>query len=149
MPFLDVNLGDVSEPKPVAAGRYLTQITKCDVVETGEKSKAPGTPQFRISIQIPSEPHSPGISHFITMPTGEDDESAEFKLLMFKRFLHAYGLPIPNGGFEMEQLAMEMTGAQAEVEVTLSDPDENGNVYNRLKLPKIREEAPQAGRRKR
>ena len=38
------------------------------------------------------------------------------------------------------RLAMEMVGATANAEVNLSDPDDNGNVYNRLVVPRIREE---------
>lgn len=149
MPFLNINLGNVEEQKPVAAGKYLTQITSAKVAESGPNSKVPGSPILRVSIGIPSEPTAPNISHFISFPTGEDDDSAEFKLLMLKRFLHAYTIPYGSDGLDLEELAMQMVGAEAEVEVTLSEPDESGNVYNRIRLPKIHEEAPKTGRRKR
>jgi len=35
---------------------------------------------------------------------------------------------------------MDMVGCSANAEVTLSDPDESGNVYNRLQIPRIKGE---------
>ncbi len=81
------------------------------------------------------------MTQFISLPHEEDEpKSANFKLLLLKRFLVLFNIPVPRDGIDTDRLAMEMVGATANAEVNLSDPDDNGNVYNRLVVPRIREE---------
>jgi hypothetical protein len=130
MPRLEVNLTDVHEPQPVPPGRY--QLTIAEATYREEK------PDIRISIGIDEHMDSPNVSHFISLPKAEDDEGkAAFKARMLKRFLVAFNIPHDGDGFEVE----DFPGATAELELRLSDPDENGNVYNRLVLPRLTDES--------
>lgn len=138
MTFVTVNFDDVVEPKPATPGKYPLQIVKCDVVKTGDKSKRPGSPQYRVSIGFPEQPDTPNLTQYISLPHEEDEPgSANFKALLLKRFLHLFSIPLPTGGFETESLAMQMVGATATAEVGLTEPNENGDVYNTLVVPKI------------
>lgn len=131
MPRIEVNLKDVHEPKPVPGGkRYALTISEAEFRE--EKN------DIRVSIGIDDHLDSPNVSHYISLPKAEDDEGkAAFKARMLKRFLVAFNIPHDEDGFEIEDFA----GAQAEIELTLSDPDkETGAVYNRLRLPRLADE---------
>lgn len=142
MTFIPVNLDDAVEPKPVPNGRYQLQITGAEVTETGSQSKRPGSPQFRVSIGFVGDVNAPNITHFISLPH-EDDEAktANFKALNLKRFLHLFRVPYSSQGIDLHKMAMDMVGATAEAEVTQDTPDDKGNVYNRLVVPRLKDEA--------
>ena len=138
MTFVPIDFNSVEETKPVDAGRYDLIIAACDVTKTGDKSKVPGTDQFKVSIGIEGEDNAPNISHYITLLNGQEEKSsANFKILLLKRFLHLFKIPYDPQGIDLEQIAMEMVGCRANAEVSLSEPDDNGNVYNRLVVPRI------------
>lgn len=146
MTFIPCNFDDAVEPQPVSSGRYNLQITGCEVAKTGPNSKVPGSPQFRVSIGFLDEPNAPNITQFISLPNEQDEaKSANFKVLLLKRFLTLFRVPFDASGIDTERMAMDMVGATANAEVQLSEPDDNGNVYNRLVVPRIREE--DSGRR--
>lgn len=130
MPRLEVNLKDVQEPKPVPGGvRYALTIAEAEFREAKN--------DIRISIGIDDHLDAPNVSHFCSLPKAEDDEGkAKFKARMLKRFLVAFSIPHDEDGFEVE----DFPGAAAELELRLSDPDDNGNVYNRLVLPRLQDE---------
>lgn len=130
MPKIEVNLSEVHEPKPVSGGKkYALTIAEAEYRE--DKN------DVRVSIGIDDHLDSPNITHFLSLPKQEDDErKAAFKQLMCKRFLVAFGIPHEDTEFDTDDFA----GCTGEVEVVLSDPDDNGNVYNRLRLPRLANE---------
>jgi len=139
MTYIPVNFDDAVESKPAQAGRYNLQITKCEVTKTGPNSTNPGTPMFRVTIGFEDSANTPNISHFATLPNEDDTpEKAQGKALFLKRFLTLFKVPYDRGGIDTEQLAMDMVGCSANAEVTLSEPDDSGNVYNRLQIPRIK-----------
>lgn len=141
MTFIPVAFDEAREPQPVSAGRYDLQIASCEVKESGPNSKRPGSPQFMVSIGIIGEDNAPNITQFISLPH-EDDEpkSANFKALLLKRFLTLFKIPFATDGIDTEKMAMDMVGGSANAEVQLSEPDDSGNIYNRVIVPRIREE---------
>ena len=142
MTFIPVNLDDAVEAKPVPNGRYPLQITACDVAKTGPNSKRPGSPQFKVSIAFQGDVNAPNITHFISLPHEEDEpSSAQYKALMLKRFLALFNVPYDPRGIDVDAMAMEMVGAQAEAEVVQDEPTDNGNIYNRLIVPRLRDES--------
>jgi hypothetical protein len=151
MPFIPVNLDETVEQKPVAKGNYELMITGSKLTETGENSKHPGAPMFKVTLGFTDpEISAPVISHYVTLPY-EGDENANFKLLMLKRFLVAFKIPYSSEGIDPEALATEMIGCTATLPVGLSEPNDNGDIYNNIQIPRIRDEAarPAAGGRKR
>lgn len=141
MTFIPVNFDEAVEPQAASGGRYQLQITACQVAKTGPNSKRPDSPQFRVTIGFPENPEFQNFSHFISLPH-EDDEpgSVNFKVLLLKRFCALFNIPLEGNGIDVEQLAMEMVGATANAEVGISEPNDNGDVFNNLKVPKLRNE---------
>lgn len=139
--FISMNLGEVAEPKPVAPGRY--QLTISDAKYRDAKK------DIEVSIGIDGHLDAPNIRHFISLPKAEDDAGkTNFKQLMLKRFLVQFGIPFSDTeGFEVSDFA----GATADVQLNLSEPDDNGAVYNRMQFDKLRDEpterAPKASKK--
>jgi len=97
---------------------------------------------LRVGINILDNDNAPMLSHFITFPNeGDEPGTVKIKSLNFKRFMQAFSLPINNDGIDLEQLAVQALGAEATCELTLSEVDDSGNIYNRLRLPKLTTEA--------
>lgn len=137
MSYLPENLDDVEESKPVALGTYELQIVSCEEKETGPNSKNPGKPMFRVQLAFTDlDLNAPAIGHFITLPY-EGDENGAFKLLMLKRFLTLFNVPYSS---DTGTLAMNMIGQTALVDVGLGEPNENGDMYNQIRIPKVRGE---------
>ena len=143
MTFIPANFDDAVEAKPAPAGRYTLQITKMEETQTGPNSKHPGSPQLRATLGFVDQPNTPDITHFISLPN-EFDENPTFKTLLLKRFLEAFRIPYDRNGIDTERVCMEAVGCTANLEVTLDEPDTNGNVYNRVKIPRL---AAEPGRR--
>jgi len=147
MTFIPVNFDDAIEPQPVSNGRYNLQIVGCEIAKTGPNSKVPGSPQFKVVIGFADEPNAPNLMQFVSLPNEQDEQkSATFKVLLLKRFLTLFKVPFDPSGIDTEKMSMDMVGCEANAEVTLAEPDDNGNVYNRLVVPRIAGEATSAGR---
>jgi hypothetical protein len=125
--FINMDLGGVSEPKPVAPGRYDLTISTAEYREAKN--------DIRVSIGIDGHADAPNISHFIALPKAEDDASkVQFKKLMLKRFLAQFYIAYDdNEGFAVE----DFPGAAGTAQVNLSEPDDSGAVYNRLQLDRM------------
>jgi hypothetical protein len=152
MPFINANLEDVQEQKAAPNGSYELQITGAVQAETGEKSKHPGAPMIKVSLGFTDpEVNAPVITHYITLPY-EGDDNAAFKLLMLKRFMSAFGLSWSADGIDTEALAFDMIGRTAVLEVGQTEPNENGDIFNNVKIPRLRDEGivkgKSAGRRR-
>ena len=146
MTFVPVNFDEAVEPKAAPGGRYDLQIVSCELTKTGEKSKNPGSPQYRVGIGFTGQAEIPNLSHYVSLPAeGDAKSSFDFKALLLKRFLEQFSIPYDKTGIDQEKLAMEMVGCSANAEVQLTEPNDSGAVYNRLVVPKLRGE-PEAGR---
>lgn len=147
MSFIKVNFDDAQEAKPAPIGRYQLQITHAEETKSGEKSKRPGSPMFKVTLGFPENPNTPNILQFISLPHEDDTaDSSNFKVLMLKRFLTHFNVPYDPNGIDTEKLAMEMVGATAETEVTMGEENENGDSFNGIRIPKLRGEAQSAPR---
>lgn len=140
MPFIPMNLDEAVEQKPVPKGKYELQITAAKLTETGENSKHPGAPMLKVTLGFTDTSiMAPNITHYITFPY-EGDDNANFKKLMLKRFLVAFKIPYSSEGVDIENLATEMVGATATLDVGLGTPNENGDIFNNVQIPRIRDE---------
>jgi len=133
MTHIPVNLGDdIKEAKPAPAGAYDLLIT--EVTEGNSKA---GNPQIVVSLGFEGMADTPNLRHFISLPAkGDDPDKAKFKSLLLKRFLVLFNIPHDANGFDVEAF----NGARAKAEVSLTEPDDSGNVYNRLQVPKFKDE---------
>lgn len=145
MTFISLNLDEVQEQKPAPKGTYELMITAAQATESGERSKNPGSPLLKVTIGfVDQEVNAPVITHYLSLPF-EGDENANFKALMLKRFLNAFKVGYSSEGIDVDNLAMELIGQTANLEVNLTEPNENGDVYNKIVVPRLRDEAVRAG----
>ena len=137
MPFIPMNLNDSQETRPVSSGKYDVVVSSCE--ET--KTKAEGRPQFKMSLAIECRADAPNVMHYASIPSeGDDIDKAKFKALLLRRLMALFQVPVNPKGIDTEKLAMEFVGKRASVELSLTEPDDNGNVYNRLMVPKLKAE---------
>ena len=142
MTFIPVNFDDAVEAQPARTGRYNLQITGCVTAFTGPNSKVPGSPQLKVTLGFTDSANTPNVTQFISLPNEMDEPgSALFKTLLLKRFLELFNVRYDHSGIDTDKIAMDMIGCNASAEVTLSEPDDNGNVYNRLVVPRLRNES--------
>jgi hypothetical protein len=135
---IPTNLQEVREAQPVPNGKY--DLTIASVEES--KTQA-GLPQLRVSIGIDGHDDAPNLTHFVSLPSAGDDKSTA-KALFLARFLEAFNIAYDASGFDTDDLP----GATARLEVTLSEPNADGNVYNRLVLPRLKNEPSGQGARR-
>jgi len=133
---IGIDLNETQEQKAAPKGKYNLQITGCKEKESGPNSKKPGSPMFAVTIGFADEPNVPNITHYISLPETHEDT---FKALLLKRFLVLFAIPFGND-LDTEQLAFAMLGATANAEVGHTEPNDAGDVYNTLVVPKIRGE---------
>lgn len=137
--MINVNFDDAVEPTIAPKGRYTLRITEAKEQVTGPNSKNPGSPMIRVSIGFPENVEYQNFNHFIMLPTEDDDaKSLNNKVLGLKRFLTLFRVPFANGELDVPQLIMDMVGSEADAEVSQTEPNAEGNVYNGLVVPRIR-----------
>jgi len=137
MPFIPMDLNETQESRPVPSGKYDVVIATCE--ET--KTKAEGRPQFKMSLAIEGQPTAPNCTHYASIPSeGDDPDKAKFKALLLKRLMALFGVPIDPKGIDTEKLAMAFVGKRASAELSMTEPDDSGNVYNRLMVPRLKAE---------
>lgn len=145
MPKISIaaNINNAQESRPVPNGPYDLVIASAEEA----KSKG-GDPQLVVSIGIEGHINAPNVRHYISFPkAGEEQSKSDFKGLMLRRFLTAFGIPYTSEGNETVFDTDDFPGAKARMELTLTSPEESesGDQYNRLRLPKIKDESAQGG----
>ena len=135
MPFISYNPNDYQEPKPVANGRYDVTVGSAELTQ----SKA-GNDMFKLRIEIDGNDEAPPVFENLSIPY---PGCAQIIGLQFNRFMAVFKVKLPDGGFDPDELAVELVGKRANVELT--QEEYNGNVTNKIKLPKLSSE-PTAGK---
>lgn len=133
MSFINLNLGaDIKEGQAAPAGRYRVVIQSYEYGESREKK----TPQYKVTCMVEGHDYMP-ISHYVGIPSEKDDQkTANFKSLLLKRFLVAFNIPHSDTGFNPD----DMNGCAADVELQLTEPNDSGDVYNRIVIPRLKTE---------
>jgi hypothetical protein len=132
MGFIKVDLNDAKEAETVPEGEYDLRIIKA---EDGE-SKA-GNPMTSVLIKIEDAPipNASPVRHWLTYPDSKTPaDQRNMRLLDIKRFLTCFGVPMTAYGFDSEDLV----GATGRAYLAQEEGD-NGEVYNRLRLPRLKE----------
>lgn len=122
----------VQEKRPVPASNYDL------VIESAEQhiSKESGKPSLKVVFEIVGNPDAPKITSYYGLPHEEDEpEKIGNKMRQIKRLLETFNIPYEDTGFNIE----DFFGASANCLLGLTDPadDQNGNVYNRIILPRL------------
>lgn len=132
MPFIKVPLDDAKEQEAVPEGEYDLRIVKA---EDGESKKGNPMTTVMIAIENSGIPNPNIVRHWLTYP--DDNTPADqrnMRLLDIKRFLTAFGVPTEDGGFNSDDLP----GQTARCFLSQEEGDD-GQIYNRLRLPRLKE----------
>lgn len=132
MPFISVPIDDAKEMEAVPEGEYDLRIIKA---EDGESKK--GNPMTTVMLRIENAgiPNPAPVRHWITHVTADTPEDQKaMRLLDTARFLQCFGIPHESHGFNSDDLE----GATGTCMLTQEENEENGEVYNRLRLPRLR-----------
>ena len=142
MSYINLNLNDVKETTAAPKGSYELQITGAQCQETGQNSKHPGTPMIKFTLGFTdTEVESPTFRHYMVFPYEGQTDHLNLTLLGIKRFLVHFGIPYGEDVLDTEAIAFESIGKIATCDVDLTEPNDSGDVYNKLGyLPKLREE---------
>ena len=145
MPFISMNLEEVSEQTAQPKGVYELQITAAAEQESGPNSKHPGTSMIRFTLGFTDpELNAATFSHYMVFPYEGQTEYLNLTMLGIKRFLAHFQIPFSNEGLDTESIAFEAIGKVASCNVDLTEPNDNGDIYNKLGyLPKLRSETQQ------
>lgn len=132
MPFVPIRLDDVQEGSAVADGEYDLQIIKAVL---GESKK--GNSMVTVTIRVLDEPTANLVNHWLTPPAaGLPEDQVRLRKLDIARFCSAFDIPTEDGGFDTDDFA----GKTARVYLKKEVSEDDGNEYNRLRLPRISKE---------
>lgn len=151
MPFIELGdeFGETREAVLAPAGKQYDLL--CKDVEEYEKEVDGGVKKsLRVLIMIedPENDFAP-FSHFLALPNPTLDQrndeeksnppgtTSKNKMLMIKRFLHAFRVPMTGNGFNPQ----DIPGARARL--ALTQDTWNDQLNQRIKLPPLPGEAPQ------
>jgi hypothetical protein len=133
MPVIQTDLSEVKEPRPVPRATYALTISEANIIED----------KHRVAVSIGIDDHldAPNINHTLWLDKDTDEDwQRTSNALNTKRFLVAFGIPHDDTEYNTDDFA----GAKAEMEVSLTDPDSQGRVWNRLILPRLPDEEEKA-----
>lgn len=144
MPFIDMGneFGDTKEAELAPQGRKYDLL--CHDIEELEKE---GKRSLRVTMRIEGEDqdYAP-FSHFLSLPNPELDQrndedkghspgtTTNTKMLMIKRFLHAFDVPFTTQGFDPQ----DIPGSRSRLELTQEVYNDRRN--QRISLPSLPEE---------
>lgn len=132
MPFVPIRLDDVQEGAAVADGEYDLQIVKAIL---GESKK--GNSMVTVTLRVLDVPEANLINHWITPPSaGLPEDQVRLRKLDVKRFCSAFGIPHEDGGFDTD----DFPGKTARIYLKKEVSEDDGNEYNRLRLPRLAKE---------
>lgn len=119
MPFIEMALGDAKEKKLLDEGNY--ELTVSSINKGGDHST--------VFVLEAEDPEYRSISHFLNHVRPDDDEDkANYKLVMTVRFLDKFNVPYEENGFRTE----DFLGARGRFDVKVDEW--KGQYRNRINL---------------
>lgn len=137
MPFIETgrNLDDIAEEAPVPEGDYDLRIFG---VKTGEAPSGRTTVRVSIAIEDPNFDNAMPMLHVLTIPKADDwEEDPELAARMMrsnKRFLAMFKIGYTADGWDTD----DFEGSTTRAHLSQSTEDEQGNVYNRIRVPRLK-----------
>jgi hypothetical protein len=136
--YLDEDLENVQEERPVPEGEYALRIVATE--ETRTKADDRDMIVVTIAIEDPQYPDASPFRHWCVLPN-EDDKvkengrTAKMFYRNMKRFLHLFGIPYD---FESPE---EWQGATCMSYVKLGTNPDSGQEFNQIDPPRIPKES--------
>lgn len=131
MSFIELTgLDDATEKKVAAEGEYELCIINAKMTEKDGKHS------IMVVLEVEGEPDIANVFNYIGLP-GEDDDQAEFKLLLAKRFFSQFSIDM-NNGVDLEQFV----GSRSLGKLTQEEyPEGSGQLKNTLQVNRLPMEA--------
>jgi hypothetical protein len=124
MSFINEDTSNVPELAAVPEGEYEVRLVNADV-----KNSKKGLPMVEAKLDIPSEPTSDDIYHYIMLPTQGDTEKQKIrKQQNLKEFKAAFGMP-QSGPVNLEDYA----GTKGWALLSEEENDQTNKMQNRVK----------------
>ena len=100
MSFLDLNVNDVPDLIALPEGEeYQLRILECEI-----KTSAKGNQGIQCRFDVPAEPNSKDITHWIGIPSANDDEKKRNSALRrIRDFCTCFGIPT-DGGIDLSNV---------------------------------------------
>lgn len=142
MPKIKLELDDVEEAVLVPEGEYDLQVVR---VDDGESKKGNEMTTVYIKVLDADVPNPNLVRHWITYPNSETPpDQMQMRLLDIKRFLHCFSIDAPDGEVDSDEF-LHATGRATIVQ----EEGDDGNTYNRLRLPRLKKSEEKAAKRSR
>jgi len=150
MAFVELEAGDAQEAESVPEDTYELEIISFvptvskKAKEAGWDIEARGPNMYVADFAVNSEefPHARTVRSYFSLPMPDDEKKAkDFKTLNLVRLFQAFGINYKleggNIGFDDE----DPVGSRGTCLLTLGEPNDNGDRYNELVLPRAKEDA--------
>lgn len=125
------NPDDVAEPQVAPEAEYPLVIAHAEFY-TNDK----GNNLIKCTIGFEGHPEYQNMGYWVQIPNEDDDaDRVNKKLLGIKRFFALFNIPHEGNSFNVE----DFFGCTATAKVGQTEPDDNGNVYNELYVPRVKE----------
>lgn len=135
MGFINASLDQDYEDRPVPEGEYNLRITKVDE----EESKA-GNAMLVLQIKVEDRgfPNAAPIRHWVVLPDGSDPQKDRLRSRDLKRLLYVFGVNVGPKGFDSDDLQGATGSCMVTQEEGTDDKGKStGDIYNRLRLPRL------------
>jgi len=138
MPRINVDLDDAQELEIAPEGEYELRIVKA---EDGESKS--GNDMTTVTIAFEGHPEWQPLKHWITYPNAATPpDQRAMRLIDIKRFLVCFGISHDDTGFDSDDLV----GQTGEC-LVIQEKADDGNTYNRMRLPRLSKTTEQKERR--
>ena len=129
MPRINVELKDAQELEVAPEGEYDLRIVKA---EDGESKS--GNDMTTVTIAFEGHPEWQAVRHWITYPNADTPpDQRAMRLIDITRFLTCFGVNFDDDGFDSDDLVGQ-TGRC----LVIQEEADDGNTYNRLRLPRLK-----------
>ena len=129
MPRINVELKDAQELEVAPEGEYDLRIVKAEDCE----SKS-GNDMTTVTIAFEGHPEWQAVRHWIMYPNADTPpDQRAMRLIDITRFLTCFGVNFDDDGFDSDDLVGQ-TGRC----LVIQEEADDGNTYNRLRLPRLK-----------
>ena len=137
MPRINVELQDAAELEIAPEGEYDLRIVKA---EDGESKK--GNEMTTLTLAFEGHPEWQPLKHWVLYPSADMEKNQRaMRVVEIKRLLVCFNVEHDEAGFDSDGLV-----GQVGRSLVIQEEADDGNTYNRLKLPRLRKSDERAER---
>lgn len=148
MAFVELEAGDAQEAQSVPEDTYQVEVISFvpavsrKARESGWNLDTQGPTMYEATIAINSDehPNARTCREYFSLPLpGDEKKAKDFKTLNLVRFFQCFGINYTLDGGNISFDDEDPVGATGECLVTLDPPNDSGERYNSLRLPRSKD----------